>query len=86
MDGASMKITWHQQAFRDLLQDPAIQRELDRRGQMIADAAGEGFEVRSPTLAPRRDRVAIITATRHAERKNAKHMTLVKALGAAHGR
>ena len=77
-----MKIKFHRQGFIDLVQHPRVQADLVRRAKDIAEAAGEGFEVREPGLAPRRDRVAVIAATVRANRRNARDMTLVKALEA----
>lgn len=77
-----MKIEWHNEGFEALRQDPEIQEDMVRRGEAIAKAAGEGYEVREPTQFPNRDRVAIITATNQARADNARNMTLVKSLQA----
>ena len=77
-----MKIVWNVKGFEVLKQDPGVQRDIVRRAKAIAKAAGDGYEVLEPNRYPRRDRAAIITATRKARLDNARNLTLVKALGA----
>lgn len=77
-----MRIDWHPAGFEQLLRHPSVQADLERRAQAIADQAGDGYEVRTPTRRTRRARVAVITTTNEAKRDNARNLTLVKALGA----
>lgn len=77
-----MRIQWNRAGFGQLVQHPAVQRDIVRRAQAVAKAAGEGYIVLEPSQHPRRDRAAVLTGTGEARRENAKTMALVKALGA----
>lgn len=77
-----MKIKFRRAGFTELVQHPKVQANLVRRARAVAAAAGDGFEVREPDRAPRRDRVAVIAATVRANRRNLRDMTLIKALEA----
>lgn len=61
-----------------------IADELVRRGQAIADEAGEGFEVETFTGANRL-RVSVFTATDEARRREATERVLIRALDAGRG-
>jgi hypothetical protein len=57
----AFRLELHDEGFRQLLNGPEVTADLERRGNAIAAAAGEGFEVR--TVPGRtRVRVSIFTA------------------------
>lgn len=71
-------------AIAALLKDPRVLRELRRRAQRIADAAGAGFAVRE-SAPRRRARVAVVATTMQAKRGEAKDGRLSRAIGAGRG-
>jgi hypothetical protein len=74
----------NRQAIAALLKSPEVRRELRRRAERIAAAAGDGFEVRESE--PRsRARVAVVAVTNHAKRGEAKDGRLSRAIGAGRG-
>lgn len=78
------EIRMNRAAIAALLKSPEIRRELRRRAQKIADAAGDGFEVRESE--PRvRARVAVVATTMRAKRGEAKDGRLSHAIGAGRG-
>jgi hypothetical protein len=77
----SFRIEMNPAGVRELLRSTEVQRELARRAESIARAAGEGMEVRS-TLGRNRARAVVITATKDARIAEAAHRTLSRALDA----
>lgn len=75
------KITW-KGFLRDLTLHPEVQADVNRRGEAIAKACGDGYEYRPPTRNQRRDRGIILATTVKAKRSNLKNMTILKNLGA----
>jgi hypothetical protein len=67
-----------------LLKSPEVRRDLRRRAERIAAAAGEGFEVRE-SEPRRRARVAVVAVTNRAKRGEAKDGRLSRAIGAGRG-
>jgi hypothetical protein len=78
---AEVKIKLNSPGVRQLLQSAEIMADLVRRGEAIAAAAGEGFEVRTST-SPTRARVTVRTATFAARRAEAVGRALTRALDA----
>lgn len=79
-----VKLRWNMPGFRALRTSPKMLQNLQGRAERIADKAGPGF-VAAPagvTGGRGRGRVAVVAATRNANRKNAKDHTLVKNLDA----
>lgn len=78
------KIRWNLPAFRKLRTDPAVQADILRRAEKIAEAAGDGFKaVQSP--ARNRARAAVVAVTPEAVARNARDQSLLKALDAGRG-
>lgn len=79
-------IKWKQGAFREVRVLPAVQAELEKRGERIADASGPGYIVRSGVTGGRgRARTAVITGDLDAIRDNAKNNTLLRNLDVGKG-
>lgn len=83
-----MKIKWNPQAFYDLRSAPGVVAELESRARQVASRAntlGKGtYAVGSRQGARRpqgRWRASVVTADAQAMADNAKHHTLVRALG-----
>jgi len=77
------KIVWNRTAFKAIRTSAAVERELLRRAQKIAAAAGEGFDADSGITGGRgRARAAVWTATPEARRRNATDNTLLRSLSA----
>lgn len=78
-----MRVVLKYEGFEQLRTDPKIMAELNRLAEETAAHAGDGFEARpAATTGGRvRGRAAVVTATAKAMRRNAKHNTLLKALG-----
>lgn len=78
-----MRVVLHYDGFSALRTDPKILGELNRLAEETAARAGEGFEAKPAgvTGGRVRGRSAVVTATAKAARRNAKHNTLLKALG-----
>jgi len=80
------KVKFHYDGFDALRKDPAVEAELMRRAQAIADAAGgaPNFLV-IPDPTPSRARVVVLTATAEAMQLEATQRTLTNALNAGRG-
>lgn len=80
------KVKFHYDGFDALRKDPAVEAELLRRAQAIADAAGgepDFLVINDPT--PSRARVVVVTATDKAMHEEATNRTLTNALSAGRG-
>jgi hypothetical protein len=78
-----MKVVLNMKGFAALRSDPAMMDELNRLAEEIATRAGDGFEAKpaAVTGGRGRGRAAVITMTPQARVDNAKHNTLLHALG-----
>lgn len=81
---AKPKIKVNSAEVRRLLKSPEVQAELASRAGRVATAAGPGFEVK-PSVGRNRARVAVVAATKAAQRAEAKNGALSKALDAGRG-
>lgn len=61
------------------LRDPSVRKELERRAQAAARAAGPGYEASGHT--GRRARASVITATPRAIIDNQRRQTLLRTMG-----
>jgi hypothetical protein len=82
--GGDVRIVLNPEGVRQLLKDPGVLAELERRGRAIASAAGEGMEVQSHVGA-NRVRVTVRTATVDAQLREATQRVLTNAIGAGNG-
>lgn len=79
---ANVRIVLNRRGVRDLLRSRDVLRDLERRGNAIARAAGAGHRVESE-IGPNRARVAVITDTTEAVISEATDRTLTRAFDAA---
>lgn len=70
--------------IEELLKSGPVQRELLRRAELIAAAAGEGMEA-SVEVGRNRARASVITGTFKARLDEARHRALTRALDAGRG-
>lgn len=75
------RVVHHSKGYRELLTSAAVLAEVRARAEKIAEAAGDGYEMRS-SEPRRRARAAVVTTTAKAMRDNATNQTLLRALGA----
>lgn len=78
------RIKWNMKGFRDLRRSREVMSDLIKRGKVIADSAGAGYEV-TPYTGKNRGRVSVITASPEAVLDNATNNTLVRSIGATPG-
>lgn len=78
---ANVRIVVNQKAVAELLKGAEVQRDLERRGRAIAEAAGPGHEVQTFT-GRSRVRITVRTATFSARYAEATRRTLSKAIDA----
>lgn len=77
----SKKLKLNNKGFRALRTDPGVKRDLMKRAQRVADAAGEGFEAHeSPSK--NRARATVGTQSYKARRKQSKENVLQRSLSA----
>ncbi|SMY01111.1 hypothetical protein BSP239C_03182 [Brevibacterium sp. 239c] len=77
----SRKLKLNNAGFRALRTDPAVKRDLMKRAQRVAEAAGDGFEAHeSPSK--NRARATVGARTAKARRKQSKDNVLQRALNA----
>lgn len=76
-----VKVKLNNAAVRELLRSPEVLAELQRRADLIAAAAGDGFEVDAST-GPQRARASIRTGTYPARKAEAVDHVLTAALDA----
>lgn len=79
---ADVRIEINSAGVAALLKSPEVLADLERRGQAIAAAAGEGHEVQS-WIGRNRARVTVRTATTAARVAEATDRSLTSAIGAA---
>lgn len=80
----AVKIVVNRKGVRELLRSPEVQRDLERRADQIASAAGPGHIVDSER-GPNRARASVRTDTIEAMVDEAEHRTLTRALDAGRG-
>lgn len=77
----SKRIKLNNAGFRALRTSPGVKRDLMKRAQRVAEAAGDGFEAHeSPSS--NRARATVGTRTAKARRKQSKDNVLQRALSA----
>jgi hypothetical protein len=85
-------IKWNNRAFFDLRRDPAVIRELERRGRRVLNAANKSMKEKtgyrmSSFQGKRKPQgrwfVQVYTASRHAKHSDARHNTLLRVLDEA---
>ena len=77
-----MKIEWNLAAFRELRTDPAVEADILRRAQAVADACGEGFEAELMAESKTRARAIVKPVTFKAMRQNSTENTILRSLDA----
>lgn len=83
---AKPRIVFHYKAFNEFRNQPEIAAELLRRGEAIAERAGDGVIAEaSPSKSGSRARVVVITATAKAMADEAAHRSLTRSLSAGQG-
>lgn len=75
------KIKWHDADFTAVMKSADVERLLMEQAQEIADRAGEGFEAELGTGGQTRSRAFARAVTGKAVAENARHATLLRALG-----
>ena len=79
---SDMKFELNALGVSELLRSPEMQEILEEKGKVVADGAGEGFELKvSP--GHKRASATISTTDIKSMARNNKHNTLLKALGGA---
>ena len=78
-----MKIAWNLAAFRELRTDPAVEADILRRAQSVADACGDGFEAELMAQSKTRARAIVYPVTYAAARENSAENTILRSLDAA---
>ncbi|WPM94260.1 neck protein [Arthrobacter phage Marchesin] len=78
------RIVFKSKGFRQILRSQAVVADLARRGQAIADAAGDGVGIQV-SVGANRARVTVATETREAAAAEATDKTLTRAIGAGRG-
>lgn len=89
-----IKFKWSNKSFYDLRRDPAVIKELERRGRQIVNAAnrtleeGRGYSMSSfqgRKVRQGRWFVQVYAQSNHAKYSNAKHNTLIRVLNETQG-
>ena len=75
------RIEFHSDAFVEVMQCEAVQRDLGQRAERVAAAAGDGFEARV-SVGETRARAVVITGTAEAREAEATDKVLTKAIEA----
>lgn len=75
------RLVLDKEAFVELMKSAPMQRDLLRRAQRVADAAGEGFH-ESVVVGKNRARASVITDTREARKRQSETNVLQRALNA----
>ena len=78
-----MKIKWNLAGFRELRTDPAVEADILRRAQAVADACGDGFEAELMAQSKTRARAIVKPVTYAARRQNSDENTILRSLDAA---
>jgi len=79
-----VRIELNSDAIDELLKSDEVQEELERRGRLIAEAAGPGMEV-EVTVGATRARASVRTGTPEAKLAEARDRALTGALDAGRG-
>ena len=82
---AKTKVVLHNAAFAQLRRLPAVQAEVKRRAEQVAEAAGDGYEVLVNEERTARFGVTVLPSTSAAKRREARDHPLLGALGAGRG-
>lgn len=77
----SRKLKLNNAGFRALRTDPAVKRDLMKRAQRVAEAAGDGFEAHE-SPGKNRARATVGARTAKARRNQSKDNVLQRALNA----
>lgn len=78
---AKPKIKWHDADFTAVMKSADVERLLMEQAQEIAGRAGDGFEAELGTGGKTRSRAFARAVTGKAVAENARHATLLRALG-----
>ena len=76
----AVRIEWNRRGFRAVLMSSPVRDELARRARLIAAASGgEGIGYQAVTgTGKTRARAAVVAASIHAQRHNAKQNTILR--------
>ena len=74
-----VEFRWKRGVFKELRTMPAIERELKKVADGVADSAGDGYES-SVAEGKARSRASVITATPDAMRNESKNSSMLRAL------
>jgi hypothetical protein len=77
-----MRLQVNRRALIEILKDPQVMADLERRGNQVAQTAGDGHRVVAE-VGRNRARVAVITDTFEARRREATNRSLTSAIDAA---
>lgn len=75
---------WNVKAFEQIRFTSAAAAACEKPGKAMMAQLGEGYAM-SSGRGKTRHRVGVYTRTNRAKRDNARHNSLIKALGSAHG-
>lgn len=78
----NIRVEVNREGIAQLLKDPGVAADLERRARNIAAAAGPGMEVEPPFEGARRVRVTVRTGTYAAREAEAKNRALTRAIDA----
>lgn len=78
---AKPKIKWHDVDFTEVMKSAEVERILLDQAQAVAARAGDGFEAELGTGGKTRSRAFARAVTGKAVAENARHATLLRALG-----
>ena len=76
------RLVFNRKAFRQILTDPGVVADMQRRAEAIAEAAGEGYVAAVTENPHTRARAAVIAASPEAAADNAANNTLLRSLDA----
>jgi hypothetical protein len=82
---ANTKVKLNLAGFRELRTSPEVVADLKRRGEAVAERAGDGYEVLVNSERAKRGGVTVIASSPKAKRREARDHPLLQALGAARG-
>lgn len=78
---AKPKIKWHDADFTEVMKSAEVEQILLDQAQAVASRAGDGFEAELGTGGKTRSRAFARAVTGKAVAENARHATLLRALG-----
>lgn len=80
---------WNFEGFTEIRTSPGVRSLVDKHAKQVAEKAGRGFgwegRISEGDSLKARYRATVFPMSTRARRKNAKHNTLIKALGRAGG-